>query len=125
VLIVEDTEERQNALTSLYRSHAWVLAPTGRRAVALINAYEFDIISLDYNLRGNLTGADVAQTIASSRNRHTRVVIHSMNPKGATKIALLLPQALHFPVSKMVRSNRTFKFLRSKIDELGAAYDWK
>jgi CheY-like chemotaxis protein len=125
VLIVEDTEERQKALTSLYRSHAWVLASTGRRAVALIKAYDFDIISLDYNLRGGLTGAEVAQAIASSRNKDTRVVIHSMNPRGANQIAMVLPQALHFPVSKMVRSNRTFKSLRSKIDELGAAYDWE
>ena len=125
VLIVEDTQERQNVLMSLYRAHAWILAPTGHRAVTLLNAYDFDIISLDYNLRGPLTGAEVAQAIASSRNQNTRVVIHSMNPKGAIQIAQLLPEAVQFPVSKMVRSNRGFKTLRNKIDELGAAYDWK
>ncbi|HKO43863.1 MAG TPA: cyclic-phosphate processing receiver domain-containing protein [Pyrinomonadaceae bacterium] len=124
VLIVEDTEERQNVLMSLYRAHAWILAATGRRAVTLLNAYDFDIISLDYNLRGPLTGAEVAQAIASSRNQNTRVVIHSMNPKGAIQIAQLLPDAVQFPVSKMVGSNRGFKTLRNKIDELGAAYDW-
>ncbi len=125
VLIVEDTEERQNTLTSLYRSHAWVLAHTGRRAITLLNAYQFDVISLDYNLRGPLTGADVARAIAGSRNKDARVVIHSMNPRGASQIAGVLPQAAHFPLSKMVRSNQSFKRLREKIDELGAAHDWK
>ena len=125
VLIVEDTEERQKILISLYRAHAWVLATTGRRAVSLLNAYDFDIISLDYNLRGGWTGADVAQALAASRNKNTRVIIHSMNPKGAVGIAQFLPEAIQFPVSKMVRSNRGFKSLREKIDKLGAAHDWK
>ncbi len=125
VLIVEDTEERQQALTLLYRAHAWIVAHTGRRAISLLNAYDFDIISLDYNLRGDLTGADVARAIICSRNKDARIVIHSMNAKGADQIAKILPQAVHFPVSKMVRSNQAFKRLRNKIDELGATYDWR
>jgi len=125
VLIIEDTEERQKVLTSLYRAHAWILAHTGRRAITLLNAYDFDIISLDYNLRGDLSGADVAQAIANSRNKESRVIIHSMNPQGADRIAQILPQAVLFPVSKMARSNQAFKRLRSKIDELGVDYDWR
>lgn len=125
VLIVEDTEERQQILTSLYRAHAWILVYTGRRALSLLDAYDFDIISLDYNLRGDLTGADVSRAISCSRNKDARIVIHSMNVKGAGQIAKILPQAVHFPVSKMARSNQAFKHLRNKIDELGAAYDWR
>jgi len=124
VLIVEDTEERQKILTSLYRSHAWVLVHTGRRAMTLLDAYDFDIISLDYNLRGELSGADVAKAVQSSRNKNARIIIHSMNLQGAEQISKILPQAIHYPVSKMVRSNAAFKRLRTRLDEVGVAYDW-
>lgn len=125
VLIVEDTPERQQALTALYRSHAWVLVETGARAVTLLNAYAFDLVSLDFNLRGPLNGLDVAQALAASPNRQARVVIHSLNPKGAAQLARLLPEAVVYPVSRMVRSNATFKRLRSTLDAQGAAFDWK
>jgi CheY-like chemotaxis protein len=125
VLIVEDTEERQEILLALYRAHAWILAPTGQRAITLLNAYDFDIISLDYNLRGELTGAEVAQAIAASRNRSTRVVIHSLNPQGAAQIAEILPHAILYPVAKMARTNALFKRLRHQIDTLGAEFDWR
>jgi CheY-like chemotaxis protein len=124
VLIVEDTAERQEILTALFRDHAWVLAPTGARAIRLLQAFDFDLISLDYNLRGELSGVDVAQGILNSRNRNTRVVVHSLNPQGRARIAELLPQAIIYPVSRMVRSNRHFKRLRARLNELGAAFDW-
>jgi CheY-like chemotaxis protein len=124
VLIIEDTEERQSVLTSLYRSHAWMLVNTGRRAVTLLNAYDFDIISLDYNLRGELNGADVAKEIKLSRNTNTKIIVHSLNPKGVKHILKIIPDAITYPVSKIVRSNKHFKYLRSQIDELGVNYDW-
>ncbi len=124
VLLIEDTEARQQILTSLYKSHAWILVNTGKRAMMLLNAYDFDIISIDYNLRGELTGAYIAEYLKLSRNKNARIVIHSLNPKGAKSILTILPHAIIYPVSKIVRSNKHFKYIRSKIDELGAAYDW-
>ena len=124
VLIIEDTPERQKILTSLYREHAWLLVNTGPRAIKLLAAYDFDIISLDYNLRGELDGADVARALKSSRNKDARIVVHSLNPKGVKRILHILPAAIPYPVSKMVRRNSAFKRLRAKIDEFGAAYDW-
>ncbi len=124
VLIIEDTEERQKILTSLYRSHPWILVNTGHRAITLLNAYDFDIISLDYNLRGELNGADVAQALTCSRNKNARIVVHSLNPKGVEQISKILPHAILYPVSKMIRSNKAFKRIRAKIDKLGADYDW-
>jgi CheY-like chemotaxis protein len=124
VLIVEDTEERQKILTDLYRAHAWILVNTGRRAMTLLSVFEFDIISLDYNLRGDFTGADIAQYIAESYHQQVRIIIHSMNPQGATRIAALLPNAIQFPVYKMVRSNTIFKTLRTQLDALGSSFDW-
>lgn len=124
VLLVEDTEERQQILTSLYKKHAWILVNTGERAIKLINAYDFDIVSLDYNLGGQLNGADVAKVLKSSRNKNARTIIHSLNPRGAKVMASILPDAIVYPVAKMVRSNKLFKYLRNQINELGCTYDW-
>lgn len=124
VLIIEDVPDRQKVLTSLYRSHAWILVNTGHRAITLLSAYEFDLISLDYNLRGELTGADVAKAITSSRNKNARIVVHSQNPRGVEHILQFLPTAIPYPVSKMIRSNRKFKHLRTMINEQGTAYGW-
>ena len=55
VLLVEDTKDRQHILTSLYKKHAWILVNTGERAITLLNAYDFDIVSLDYNLGGQVS----------------------------------------------------------------------
>ena len=124
VLLVEDTKDRQHILTSLYKKHAWILVNTGERAITLLNAYDFDIVSLDYNLGGQLNGADVAKVLKYSRHKNVRVIVHSLNPRGAKVIASILPDAIIYPVAKMVRSNKLFKYLRNRIDELGQDYDW-
>jgi CheY-like chemotaxis protein len=124
VLIIEDTPERQEVLRSLYRNHAWILVETGQRAVTLLNAYDFDLVSLDYNLRGPLTGADVARALLASRNRQATLVVHSLNPKGVQQILEVAPQARIYPVSKIARTNQALKDLRSRLDELGTAFDW-
>ena len=123
VLIVEDTPDRQEVLTSLYRAHAWILVNTAHRAIMLLNAYDFDIVSLDYNLRGESNG-EIAKALVNSRNKNCVVIIHSMNPKGAEKIVKLLPNAISYPVSKMIRSNKVFRELQKKITEQGANFNW-
>lgn len=125
VLIIEDTEERQKILTALYRNHAWILVNTTHHAIKLLSAYDFDMISLDYNLRGEMDGAEVARALKSSRNKEAKVVIHSLNPKGVQRILQILPMATPYPVSKMVRSNKVFKRLRANIDQFGVAYDFR
>jgi CheY-like chemotaxis protein len=131
VLIVEDTPERQGVLTSLYRDHAWVLVHTARRAISLLDAFDFDIVSLDFNLAGELTGADVARALAAKqlgrREPATvpcRVLIHSLNPRGAEQIHALLPDARVLPVSKVARSNAQIKRHRAGLLLQGAAYDF-
>lgn len=123
VLIVEDTPERQKVLVSLYRRHAWILVHTGRRAIAMLDAYEFDIVSLDYNLGDELTGEQVAQFLAGSPGKAARVIVHSMNPDGAQRIKAVLPEAILYPVHRMIRSNKTFKKLQESIATLVAAFD--
>ncbi len=124
VLIVEDTPERQKILRSLFRRHAWVMATTGQRAIRLLGAYDFDILTLDYNLRGELTGEDVARDLAAGQKRVGRIIIHSQNPRGAERIARLLPDAMRFPLSRMIRSNAVFKYLRAGIDHEGPAFEF-
>ena len=72
------------------------------------HAYDFDIVSLDYNLGGQLNGADVAKILKYSRHKNVRVIVHSLNPKGAKAISLILPDAIVYPVAKMVRSFQAF-----------------
>ena len=61
VLVVENTPERQKVLKNLFRDHAWILVNTARRAMRLIQVYDFDLISLDYNLDGEDTGDKARQ----------------------------------------------------------------
>lgn len=124
VLLVEDLPERQAVLTSLYRAHAWVAVTTGARAITLLTVFDFDIISLDYNLAGEATGADVADVIAGSRHRATRVVVHSQNPIGAAQINARLPAAILYPVSRMVRSNDVARRIRDALAAQGAEFRW-
>lgn len=123
VLIIEDTPNRKEILTSLYRKQAWVLVSTGARAITLLTAYKFDLISLDFNLNGELTGADVAQQISNTQNNDTKILIHSMNPRGAKFLSEILPDALVYPVLKMVRSNKIFKRIRQNFEEQGLDYN--
>jgi len=79
VLIVEDGLERQAILKNLFREHAWIMANTAKRANRLISVYDFDIVSLDYDLDGEERGDVVAEFIKRSRNANAKVLVHSMN----------------------------------------------
>jgi CheY-like chemotaxis protein len=123
ILIVEDTPERQEWLTGLYREHAWVLVHTAARAVRLVNAYDFDLISLDYNLAGPANGDAVAEAVAASRNALTPVLVHSMNPQGAGRLAELLPHAQCVPAGSLVRTNAVARRIREALRG-GVPEDW-
>ena len=123
ILIVEDTPERQEILKQLYRDQAWVLVHTAARAVKLLQAFEFDLVSLDYNLAGETTGDEIAAHIRSSANRDARVVVHSMNPVGRELIRRHLPDSTILPVASMVTSNKRFKRLRDALEQ-GPQFDW-
>jgi CheY-like chemotaxis protein len=124
ILIIEDTPERQKILQNLYKDHAWILVHTAKRAIRLIEAYDFDLISLDFNLAGEETGDEVAIAIANSSNKNAKVIIHSMNHPGAKKISEILPNADIVPFSKIIKSNAVFKRLREEL-EMGVDIDWK
>ncbi len=112
ILIVEDSPERQKVLQSLYREHAWILVHTAARAIRLVRAYNFDLISLDYDLAGPEDGDAVATAVRESRNAGTSVLVHSMNSRGAKRLAELLPQAVCIPLSKITARNACVRRLR-------------
>jgi len=123
ILIVEDTVERQEILKNLYREHAWILVHTADRAIRLLGVYNFDLISLDFDLAGDKKGDVVASFISCSRNSETKVIVHSMNPQGAAKISEFLPSAIHVPLSRMTKTNRIFKRLRQELSK-GVDINW-
>jgi CheY-like chemotaxis protein len=123
VLVVEDTPERQEWLQQLYREHAWVLVHTAARAVRLVAAYDFDLISLDFNLAGPDNGAVVAEAIATSHNAGTPVLVHSMNPRGVRRLAELLPHAQTVPAGSLVKTNAVAKRVREALRQ-GVPTDW-
>ena len=122
VLIVEDTPERQKILTELFRDHAWILVNTAARAIRLLKVYEFDVVSLDYNIGGELLGLAVARHIRNERIQ-TRVIIHSMNPQGRKQMLTVLPEAVELPVASMVKTNKRFKILREELKK-GKDFNW-
>lgn len=123
ILIVEDTPERQAILKNLYKDHAWILVNTARRAIRMVKSYAFDIISLDYNLATGESGDDVAKIIATSQNKDTKVIVHSMNKQGADRIKAYLPDVDIVPISKMIKSNKVFKKIRQQLSA-GINIDW-
>ena len=123
ILIVEDTQERQKILKQLFKDHAWVLVNTAERAKKLVEVYKFDIISLDYDLAGEQSGDEVARTICNGLNKLTRIVVHSMNPRGREQIRKFLPQATILPVASMISNNKRFKLLRESLKQ-GPNFDW-
>lgn len=123
VLIIEDTRERQDILKQLYKDHAWVLVHTVARANSLLDAFEFDVVSLDYDLAGEATGDEVARHISAGSNSGARVIVHSMNPHGRDRIRELLPAATVLPVASMITTNSRFKRLREALEQ-GPNFDW-
>ncbi len=123
VLIVEDNPDRQEVLRRLAKDHAWILANTAERAVRLLESYPFDLIFLDFDLAGSARGDRVAEAIRRSGNNGARVIVHSQNKPGADRIAEILPEADVVPLSKITRSNATFKRLREELGR-GADIDW-
>jgi len=123
ILIIEDSPERQEVLCRLCKDHAWVLVHTARRAIALLGAYDFDLILLDYDLASTEKGDRVAAFLAQSSNQTVKVIVHAQNSPGAKKIQAILPLADHVPFSKLIKSNATTKRLREELSR-GPQINW-
>ncbi|MEW6533582.1 MAG: response regulator [Thermodesulfobacteriota bacterium] len=125
VLIVENSPGRQEVLRNLYRDHAWILVNTAARANRLLDAYDFDLVSLDFDLDGGARGDQVALHLRDSRNAAVTVIVHSDNHPGANKIKAILPSAACVPFSKITKSNSIFKKVRRELAENGVDVNWE
>jgi len=96
---------------------------TAARAIRLVNAFDFDLISLDFDLAGPENGDSVARAIRVSRNANTPVLIHSMNAPAAVRLADLLPHAACVPIATIFRSNAEVKRVREALRR-GVPNDW-
>jgi len=81
------------------------------------------LVSLDYDLAGAVKGKDVASYIAQSLNLKAKIIIHSMSAHEAEEIRGFLPQAIHVPFSKMIKSNAVIKRLRQELSK-GVDINW-
>jgi CheY-like chemotaxis protein len=100
ILIVEDGDNRIEVLRRLYAQHELTVCRDGQSAMTTLRTGAFDLIHLDHDLEGELTGVDVAEKIRLVCPE-TPVIVHSENPIGANSIARVLPSALQVPISKL------------------------
>jgi CheY-like chemotaxis protein len=124
ILIVEDTPSIQEVLTRLCKDHAWLLVHTTRRAISLVQAYEFDLAFLDYDLAGPEKGDAVAAALSACRRRNPRVIVHTQNAAEAGKIQKSLPQADLVPFARLTRDNAICKRFTEELRK-GAVIDWR
>jgi len=108
ILILEDSPERQEKFydaldgnTSLYfATNAW-------DAITLLDSVLFDLAFLDHDLgevdflrETDNTGYTVAKWLQAHPDRMPkRVIIHSLNPVGAQRMAQCLPKAELLPAA--------------------------
>jgi hypothetical protein len=78
----------------------------------------FDLIHLDHDLEGDLTGEDVAEKIRLVCPE-TPVIIHSENPSGASKIARILPDAIKVPISQFFEDTSKISQLKALVSDSG------
>ena len=116
ILLVEDQVDRQEILKKLCKKHAWVLAHTAQRACRLLQAYDFDLIFLDYDLAGSTKGDEVAKCLVDLKKAPS-LVIHSMSSIGAEKISKIYPSAKWIPISKIIKDNASFKKFQKRVGE--------
>lgn len=100
VLLVEDSEERQAILRQLYSQHCVIVCRNAEEAIVTLAAESVDIVHLDYDLEGDLTGEVVARSIVETQKK-VPVIVHSENAEGVRAIKAILPSALAVPISAM------------------------
>jgi len=94
ILILEDNEYRIDTFTIELKGHDIDHTDNVEICKNRIRTTKYDLIFLDHDLGGEIfvdsdveqTGYHVAKIIPYSINRNTKVIIHTHNPPGGTKM---------------------------------------
>lgn len=97
ILIVEDSQERIDAFRQILKGEI-VVTGSANAAIDLLSRGGFDVLFLDYDLGERKdTGGKVARWLEVHPQPGLRIIIHSLNPVGAERMARILPKAERRP----------------------------
>lgn len=90
ILFLDDDDHRLSIAKKRWNGHELVTVTTSAEAIDALTKIQFDFVSLDHDLGGEVyvksgknTGYEVAQFIAKMKNPPPIVVVHSWNSVGA------------------------------------------
>ena len=110
ILILEDDSNRITIFKEKLKGHDWYFFDVADDAIGALSTIKdkpWDVIFLDHDLDGQIfvssshhnTGYTVAKYIEEHRNdlEIKQIIIHSMNPAGASNMKAALPEATVIP----------------------------
>ena len=102
ILIVEDSNSRQDFLRDILSVYDLIFTTTSVGAIDLLEQKIFDLIFLDMDLDDGLArGLDVARFLRELPNCYSDVIVHSMNISAAAEVKRLHPGAILLPIAQM------------------------
>lgn len=125
IFVLEDSEDRIKWFLKEFNDCNVTIATNANDGISIIKEKRFDIIALDHDLEFFKndpqglgfcpsdyfnTGYTVAKIIPDSINKKALIIIHSLNPVGASNIHTLLPQAHRMMFGTFKRST----FIKNK-----------
>ena len=107
ILILEDTQERIKQFKETLSKHECTFTDNAYKAIDFLYCYFWDALFLDHDLGGMVmqestekTGYAVALWLHENPEYQPPIIIiHSLNPVGATKMSLSLPNAHVLPAA--------------------------
>lgn len=104
VLIVEDMPERVRFLSDLYGLQETIVCDNVGDAIMTLETRNSDLLLLDYDLRGEEKGSEIARYVAET-NKDLLVVVHSDNKSGTKAILGNLATAVILPITTQVNNS--------------------
>jgi CheY-like chemotaxis protein len=107
ILVLDNEKARLKLFKQKLIGNVVDCAKTAAEAIELLKNNDYDLVSLDHDLTGQVfqpsgpgTGFEVAQWLVEHIDRKPkRIIIHSFNIAGAQNILAILPEAEYIPGS--------------------------
>ena len=99
-LFLDDMEERASLFSKLYGSEKTIFVTTAQEAILALERSEFDLVSLDHDLGGQVyqsskeenCGMEVVRWIVEHKPKIDHIVVHSWNVPASLRMASALSQ---------------------------------